>query len=317
MTPDEIAALFAPHILERRTVFQTGKRLVHYTSAEAAYRIISDKQIWLRNAQMMNDFSEIQHGINCLIAGWGSSNGLALQAMLNRIKEGLRDELAQLFDGHAEGLRVGTFITALSEHEDDEDELGRLSMWRAYGGRAGVALVLNNTAFAAETDEMHVFSSPVFYQDIPRFVEWFQGWTAALLAAEDNLHELGADDVRNWLFTVFRSFALCTKHPGFAEEREWRVFYSPLFEGTSDWVEQSVEIVRGMPQHVMKLHLKDDAEKNITGVAPETLVNRVIIGPCDNPIQIRASIGEAMQRAGIENPLQKMWMSLIPLRHGF
>lgn len=265
----------------------------------------------------MNDFSEIQHGINCLIAAWVSPNGLALQEMLNRIKEGLRDELAQLFDGHAEGLRIGTFIAALSEHEDHEDELGRLSMWRAYGGRAGVALVLNNTAFAAETDEMHVFSSPVFYQDIPRFVEWFQGWTAALLAAEDNLHGLGADSVRNWLFTVFRSFALCTKHPGFAEEREWRVFYSPLFEGSSDWVEQSIEIVHGMPQHVMKLHLKDDAEKDITGVAPATLLNRVIIGPCDNPVQIRASIGEAMQRAGIENPLQKMWMSLIPLRHGY
>ena len=317
MTPQEIAALFAPHILDRRAVFQTGKRLVHYTSAEAAYRIISGKQIWLRNAQMMNDFSEIQHGINCLIAAWASPNGLALQEMLNRIKEGLRDELAQLFDGHAEGLRIGTFNTALSEHEDDEDELGRLSMWRAYGGHAGVALVLNNTAFAPETDEMHVFSSPVFYQDIPRFVEWFQGWTAALLAAEDYLHELGADDVRNWLFTVFRSFALCTKHPGFAEEREWRVFYSPLFEGASDWVEQSIEIVHGMPQHVMKLHLKDNAEKDITGVAPPTLVNRVIIGPCDNPIQIRASIGEAMQGAGIENPLQKMWMSLIPLRHGY
>jgi hypothetical protein len=317
VTPDEIASLFAPHILARRTVFQTGKRLVHYTSAEAAYRIISGKQIWLRNAQMMNDFSEIQHGINCLIAAWVSPKGLALQEMLNRIKEGLRDELAQLFDGHAEGLRIGTFITALSEHEDDEDELGRLSMWRAYGGRAGVALVLNNTAVAAETDEMHVFSSPVFYQDIPKFVEWFQDWAAALLAAEDKLHEMGADDVRNWLFTVFRSFALCTKHPGFAEEREWRVFYSPIFEGASDWIEQSIEIVHGMPQHVMKLHLKDDPEKGITGVAPLTLLNRVIIGPCDNPIQIRASIGEAMQRAGIENPLQKTWMSLIPLRHGY
>lgn len=51
MTPEEIAGLFVPHILARRAVFQTGKRLVHYTSAEAAYRIISGKEIWLRNAQ--------------------------------------------------------------------------------------------------------------------------------------------------------------------------------------------------------------------------------------------------------------------------
>jgi len=178
-------------------------------------------------------------------------------------------------------------------------------------------LVLNNTAFAAETDEMHVFSSPVFYQDIPKFVEWFQGWTEALLAAEEKLHEMGADNVRNWLFTVFRSFALCTKHPGFAEEREWRVFYSPLFEGDSDWIEQSVEIICGTPQHMIKLHLKDDPERGITGVAPVRLLNRVIIGPCDAPIQIRASIAAAMQQAGIQNSLEKMWMPLIPLRHGY
>lgn len=317
MTPEETAALFAPHILARRAILQTGTRLVHYTTAEAAYRIIGGKQIWLRNAQMMNDFSEIQHGIHCLHQAWASPNGLALQEVLNHIKQGLRDELAQLFDGHAEGLRTGTFITALSEHEDDEDELGRLSMWRAYGGRAGVALVLNNTAIAAETDEMHVFSSPVFYQDIPKFVEWFQGWAAALLDAQDKLLEMGADDVRNWLFAMFRAFALCTKHPGFAEEREWRVFYSPTFEGESDWVEPSVEIIRGMPQHVMKLHLKDDPERGITGVSPVTLLNRVIIGPCDNPIQIRASIAAAMQQAEIQNPLEIMWMSLIPLRHGY
>jgi hypothetical protein len=315
VTPEEAVALFVPHIIARREVFQAGKRLVHYTSAEAAYRIISGKQIWLRNAQMMNDFSEIQHGINCLHQAWVSPNGLALQEMLNRIRDGLRDKLAELFDGHAEGLRIGTFITALSEHEDDEDELGRLSMWRAYGGRAGVALVLNNTAFAAQTDEMHVFSSPVFYQDVPKFIQWFQDWAAALLAAENKLHEMGADNVQNWLFTVFRSFALCTKHPGFAEEREWRVFYSPVFEGNSDWVEPAVEIIRGTPQHVMKLHLKDDPARGIAGVAPPTLVNRVIIGPCDNPIQIRASVAAAMQQAGIQDPLEKMWMSLIPLRH--
>jgi hypothetical protein len=315
MTADEMAALFVPHIIERRKVLETGKRLVHYTSAESAYRIISGRQIWLRNAQMMNDFSEIQHGINCLHQAWNSPGGRNLHAMLDRIQTGLRHELAQLFDGHAEGLRVGTFITALSEHENDEDLLGRLSMWRAYGGRSGVALVLNNTAIAAETDEMHVFSSPVFYQDVPQFVEWFQGWVDGILGAEDGLHEMGPEAVRNTLFMVFRSFALCTKHPGFAEEREWRVFYSPTFEGESEWIEPSIEIVSGVPQHIMKLHLRDDAEKNISGVAPETLLNRVIIGPCDYPVQVRASIAAAMQAAGIENAVDKMWMSLIPLRH--
>jgi len=315
MTHEEILQLFVPHLLERRAIFSTGKRLVHYTSAESAYKIIAGRQIWLRNAQMMNDFSEIRHGIDCVVDAWDSPTGKDLQAMLDRLKIGLRDELAELFNGHADGLKVGTFIVSLSEHEDDEDQLGRLSMWRAYGGRTGVALVLNNAAFAAMTDEMRVYSSPVFYQDIPTFVQWFEGWAKPILAAEEKLNEIGPEQVRNWLFMMFRSFALCTKHPGFLEEKEWRVFYSRMHEGVSDWIEPAVEIVNGVPQRLMKLHLKDNAELGIAGVAPASLLNRVIIGPCEYPIQVRDAIAAAMTEAGIENPLPMMWMSLIPYRH--
>lgn len=314
MTTDEAAALFVPHILERRSVFEGGRRLVHYTSAEAAYRIITGGQMWLRNAQMMNDFSEIQHGINCLVEAWGSEGGLKLQAMLERIQPGLRDELADLFDGHSDGLRIGTFITSLSEHDDAEDDYGRLSMWRAYGGRTGVALVLNNDAFAAETDEMHVFSSPVFYQDVKEFGAWFQVWVENLLASEEQLKNFGSENVKAWLFTVFRSFALCTKHPGFEEEKEWRVFYSPYFEGESSWIESSVEIVHGVPQPVMKLQLRDDVEKGVSGVAIPKLINRVIVGPCDYPMQVRAGLALALQQAGVENAANITCMSMIPLR---
>jgi hypothetical protein len=313
--PDEMISLFVPHIVERRQVFAAGKRLVHYTSAESAYKIISGKQIWLRNAQMMNDFSEIQHGLNCLVHAWASDAGGRLQQMLDRLKAGLANELANLFNGHAEALRIGTFITSLSEHEDEEDEYGRLSMWRAYGGRSGVALVLNNTVFAAETDEMRVFSSPVFYMDVPKFVERFQGWAGSLLAAEDRLRELGAEQVTNLIFMVFRSFALCTKHPGFREEKEWRVYHSPMFEGRSDWIEPATECVEGVPQLLMKLHLRDDSARGIPGVAPATRVDRVIIGPCDYPVQVRAGVADALQKAGIDDPLSRMSMSLIPLRH--
>jgi hypothetical protein len=315
LTSEELLELFVPHIMARREALSKGKRLVHYTSCESAFRIITGKQIWLRNAQMMNDFSEIQHGIDCLFNAWQSPADENLQAMLNRSKNGLRDELAQLFDGHADTLKTGTFITSLSEHEDEEDQLGRLSMWRAYGGRSGVALVLNNTAIISETNEMRVFSSPVFYQDINTFVKWFEGWTGPILAAEEKIKTLGPEWITNVLFMVFRSFALCTKHPGFAEEREWRVYYSPVFEGQSDWIKPSIEILSGVPQHVMKLELKDDPSKQISGVAPGTLLNRVIIGPCDYPRQVHASIASAMGEAGIENPQEKIWMSFIPLRH--
>lgn len=108
MTQEEIAELFFPHMTARFAALKAGKRLVHYTSADSAYKIISGRQIWLRNAQMMNDFSEIRHGIDCLIKAWESPTGKQLQEMLDRLKIGLRDNLASLFDGHAEGLKIGT-----------------------------------------------------------------------------------------------------------------------------------------------------------------------------------------------------------------
>ena len=315
MTQDEITQLFVPHILERMEVIRTGKRLVHYTSAESAYKIISSGQIWLRNAQMMNDFSEIRHGIDCLIEAWASPTGVELQSMLERIKEGLRDELANIFNGHTDGFKSGTYLLSLSEHEDKEDELGRLSMWRAYGGATGVALILNNSIFLSDIYEMRVFSSPVFYLDVPSFVKFFENWARRIIDAEKLIENLGPESIRNLLFMVFRAFALCTKHPGFSEEKEWRVYYSPVHEGESDWVEPAVEIINGVPQHIVKLKLKDNVERGVTGVAPATLLNRVIIGPCEFPVQVRAAIGDAMRGAGIDDPLKMMWMSLIPYRH--
>lgn len=314
MTEDELANLFASHVVERRKRFETGGRLVHYTNAEAAYKIIKSRRIWLRNASMMNDFSEIQHGLHCLTNAWASEAGLKLQAMLNRIKDGLHNELATLFDGHTDAMKLGTFIISLSEHDDDEDELGRLSMWRAYGARAGVALVLNNTTFAAVTDAMKVYSAPVFYHSVAQFEAWFAGWADGLLAAEAQLGEVDPVSIQTWMFYALRSFALCTKHPGFAEEREWRVFYSTTFEGETEWVTPEVETIGGVPQLVMKLSLHDNTDKGVTGVAPATLFNRVIIGPCEHPLQVRASIAMALADAGIEEPLAHMWMSYIPLR---
>lgn len=263
----------------------------------------------------MNDFSEIQYGLNCLYAAWNSQPGKELQEMIDRVKDGLRNEIAALFDGHTNNLRTQTYITCVSEHHDEEDLLGRLSMWRAYGGRNGVALVLNKDAFDAETDEMQVYSSPVFYQSVEGFTAWFAGWSKAIVAAELELSALGGDVLQNWLFASFRSFALCTKHPAFAEEREWRVFYSPAFEGASDWIEPANEVVQGVPQPVMKLLLKDDPDRGITGVAPATLVERVIIGPSEYPLQISQSLAAALVAAGVEAPFDRIYISNIPLRN--
>lgn len=315
MTPEEIFDLLLPYPNERIIEFEAGKRLVHYTSAEAAFQILTNCEVWLRNASMMNDFSEIQHGINCLTSAWHSEQGIKLKEMLDRIEPGLSQRIAELFDANSYIFRNNTFIVSLSEHDNAEDDYGRLSMWRAYGGSSGVALILNPTAFLADTDEMKVFSAPVLYKSEQQFVEWFQNWAATIIDAEEKLKSLGADVLSNWMFNVFRIFALSTKHPGFKEEQEWRVYHSPDYEGTSSWVRSEIEIIKGIPQKILKLRLFDDPDKGIVGVAPSKLINRVIIGPCDYPLQVRDTIVSALQEASVEDAENKVTMSLIPLKH--
>ena len=37
-------------------------RFVHYTSADAALKIIGSKRVWMRNTTCMADYREVQHG---------------------------------------------------------------------------------------------------------------------------------------------------------------------------------------------------------------------------------------------------------------
>ncbi|MGC6400372.1 DUF2971 domain-containing protein [Sphingomonas sp. FW199] len=306
--------VFASHMMDAIERLKGGSRLVHYTSAENAYKIISGKQVWLRNAHLMNDYSEMRHGLECLQAAWKSIAGESLQKWLKNNWQVIKTELEEYFNGHAKGMIDDTYIICLSEHDDEEDYYGRLSMWRAYGRRSGVALVLNTTAFLSETEQMAVYSMPVVYRDQQQFVEWFQIWVASIMDVGDLLSKVDRQLVLNLFFYAFRSFVLATKHPGFKEEREWRVFHSPSIDGSSPWLDISTEIVSGVPQRVVKLALKDDADAGVVGAAPDTLINRVIIGPCETPIPIQEALGHAMSVAGVQDAWAKMWMSFIPLR---
>lgn len=315
MDERRVEELFNPHFSEAIAAVRGGARLVHYTSAEAATRILTGREVWLRNALLMNDYSEMKHGLECLRAGWNSEAGLKLREWLDATRPGLQDRLREAFDGQASGLLNETYLVSLSQHDDDEDKLGRLSMWRAYGGKAGVALVLNTHPFLSEEDATKIYSTPVLYEDIDTFVGRFGHWADTLRAAENELQEAVDDDwlIELLLFT-FRGIVIATKHPGFHEEKEWRVFHSPLLEGGSPWLKFETEVIDAVPQMVIKLQLRDDEAAGVTGYQPDLLINRAIIGPCENPLPIRNALAYAMTTAEIDKPDQRIWMSFIPLR---
>jgi hypothetical protein len=77
----------------------------------------------------------------------------------------------------------------------------------------------------------------------------------------------------------------------------------------------SVEIVRGMPQTVLKIDLQDHPDRGLTGLALPTLLNRIIIGPCEFPLVVVKAFGKLLTDAGVPEPGSKIFVSGIPLRH--
>lgn len=43
-----------------------SRRFVHYTSADTAKKIIEKEPVWMRQSRCMNDFMEVDYGIDCL-----------------------------------------------------------------------------------------------------------------------------------------------------------------------------------------------------------------------------------------------------------
>lgn len=140
------------------------RRFVYYTTADTAAKILASKQIWLRNTAVMNDYSEVQYGFNCLNSAYSNEPGKNFNRALDVCFPGLAAEVKDLYISSLPIISEDTYLTCLSEHLSNEDQHGRLSMWRAYGGSAGIAIVINGAVMFANTKVLKVISSPVAYE---------------------------------------------------------------------------------------------------------------------------------------------------------
>ena len=75
----QLESIFMPETRKQRdAIYANGTRFVHYTSADAAFKIIGSKRLWMRNAICMSDYREVQHGFDMLAKFFSSDNpGLA------------------------------------------------------------------------------------------------------------------------------------------------------------------------------------------------------------------------------------------------
>src|ERR1700723_2690452 len=142
----KISRIFLQHSYDRRDGLPPNQRFVHYTDANAALSIIKSRSMWMRNATVMNDFSELRHGLGMLNSALFPEDS----PRYRRFNEACRTchpdafgDAIKAFNEQWSTVSANLYICSISEHRPDENDHGRLSMWRAYGNKsARVALVL-------------------------------------------------------------------------------------------------------------------------------------------------------------------------------
>ncbi|MFZ5779350.1 MAG: DUF2971 domain-containing protein [Pseudomonadota bacterium] len=316
-TPEEWerfdAALFPYFVKQRDRMRASGTPFVHYTSGDGAEGILKGRSVWLRSTTCMNDYSEARHGYDCLHRAWHGESGRALRDALDRCHQGIAGDTAQEFDKRTAVILNGSFVACLSEHDPKEDQHGRLSMWRAYCNPTGLALVLNSAPFFSKSDALKAYSSPVAYLSDVEFSEMIHKIAANVDSERDALSSMDRAVMLHGLLNMLKSAILCTKHPAFAEEREWRVVYTPgLF--SSEHLKRNVRTIRGVTQTVYDLPLKDIPAEGLVGIEIPQLLRKIIIGPTQYSSATHTALWHLLVEAGVTDPSGRIHVSGVPLR---
>ena len=219
---NKAASIFMPYLMAKKEkLISRNGRFVHYTSAENAINIIRNKEIWMRNARCMNDYMEVLHGHNTLVQYFQDNNRANyhnLKTILKPLGENLTDEAIKLFDDWWNDIEYNTFITSISEHDLMENDHGKLSMWRAYGGsKAKAALILNVPL--EENSESKIYMVPAAYGDFDFIKNELDLMIQNINSNIKFLSTYNYEEIKGFLFITLVFLAISLKHTGFEEEK--------------------------------------------------------------------------------------------------
>lgn len=305
--------------IERFAALPADARFAHYTSAETAMRIIQDKpedrSLWLRNATEMNDFLEIEFGqqiLRSLLSDEATRD--KFMGAVNGIHADILPNVTKALDEEFKRIKHSTYLLSLAQHDIQEQNNGLLSMWRAYGGDANVCLVLKPGPFVTPQTAYDVTLSPVMYDGILGFQRELNRMSDRLIERRDVLQTIDQNIVAANLKQAIDFAVLSTKHPGFAEEKEWRVIYRPSDIPNGQELPGKIVSVKGIVQKVHYLPMGNRPDKGLVGAEMGEVLDKLIVGPTPNPELVVRAFVELLENSGVPDAGRKVWYSGVPLR---
>jgi hypothetical protein len=160
---------------------------------------------------------------------------------------------------------------------------------------------------------LHLFLAPVRYFEYESLEQEMLEMISNIRNNTDFLKSLPRDRMKTMIFNTIIGTAVSIKHHGFSEEREWRIIYLPL-TNSSPLIQQSTEVVGGVPQIVYKIPLEENPDNDVVGAGIPALVERVIIGPSMYPVPMLMAFIDALTKAGVADAATKVAFSGIPIR---
>jgi hypothetical protein len=204
-------------VLARR---EPPRRLYHYTTLSGLLGITSSQSLWASDVRYMNDASELAYAAELI----SDAVTETLSKVDNEVLRAALPERRGFANAFEYGIgRTRPFVACFCEEED------LLSQWRGYrASETGYSLGMDLRAVAIPPNthlRKVVYDSAEQRNEVRDVVEVWLRTAESLLGPERGL---AAEDVFPYpaiwaLQEALAEHHLRLKHPGFAEEREWRL----------------------------------------------------------------------------------------------
>ncbi len=248
--------------------------LYHYTDYDGAAGIISSKSLRLTKLRYLNDKSELTFGIS-------QFKSLARDLWVGS-KE-LKDFLVRFADQLTSFEQINICVASFSENRD------LLSQWRAYG-RSGcrMALGFSTDAISAPCRDQSIGLLKCVYQP-EEHNRILQDLVNNLFRSYTSMKNAGIPSTEEELIGRFNSTFLTVapvlKHPGFSEEKEWRLVKGPI-----SWTDPSYRA------YFSNSRVSQYYELNL---ASQKFLKEIMIGPAPDMDSVSDALHTFLMKNGI------------------
>lgn len=313
MNEEILSKVFVPNLItDRNGILLSENNLAYYTSAGTLYSLLKNKKLWLRSTMCMNDYQEIRYAANCVRRFMVENNLSMLNSFVKAISQiislsenELRVNLEHILDDIVGGLYLHTYIMCFTEHDDKEFPDGNLQMFNSYGRCNGVCIIFDRDKLI--NLELPIYKVRYFGEEkIKRELN------DLIDRIEDNscdLHNIASEKLLNYLYLFFINIIVTTKHPGFKQEKEWRLVVNDRLlrysDGFKNSLREEVECISGVPQIIKKIDIKGYGN----------VLRKIILEPRYDMTAEALAISKLLKdELHIEKPLEIVRISDIPIR---